>query len=107
MVISVINHTVGQIKDEEVQVAIRSINRQIQEDFEAHWGLGATLRLEGRSTTAPKKNDLADMRGDAVLYLWSKTDVPGALGYHDQNNRVFRTASSSPSCRRWSGRTGR
>ena len=27
------------------------------------------------------------MRGDAVIYLWSGSDVPGALGYHDQNNR--------------------
>jgi hypothetical protein len=87
MVISVINHTEGQIKDEELQVAIRAVNRQIQDDFEPHWSLGATLRLEGRSTPAPRKNDVSDMRGDAVLYLWNKTDVPGALGYHDQNNR--------------------
>jgi hypothetical protein len=25
------------------------------------------------------------MRGDAVIYLWDKTDVPNALGYHDRN----------------------
>jgi hypothetical protein len=87
MVISIINHTDGQISDEEIQTAIRAINRQILEDYEPHWSLGATLRLEGRSGTAPRKNDPADMRGDAVLYLWSKTDVPGALGYHDTNNR--------------------
>ncbi|MDH3600886.1 MAG: hypothetical protein OEU26_14765, partial [Candidatus Tectomicrobia bacterium] len=35
----------------------------------------------------PDSNSLADMRGDAVLYLWDETDVPGALGYHDRNNR--------------------
>jgi hypothetical protein len=87
MVISVINHTEGQIKDDELQVALRAINRQIQEDFASHWSLGGTLRLEGRSTTTPRKQEPADMRGDAVLYLWSKTDVPGALGYHDANNR--------------------
>jgi hypothetical protein len=87
MVISVINHTEGQVKDEALQSAIRAINRQVQEDFAPHWGLGATLRLEGRSATSPKKQELADMRGDAVIYLWNKTDVPGALGYHDANNR--------------------
>jgi hypothetical protein len=27
------------------------------------------------------------MRGDAVIYLWNETDVPGALGYHFQNAR--------------------
>ncbi len=87
MIISVINHTNGQISDEELLVAIRAINRQIAEDFEPYWSLGAKLRLEGRSETAPNKQSLADMRGDAVIYMWSETDVPGALGYHDQNNR--------------------
>jgi hypothetical protein len=86
MIISLINHTNGQISDEEVQTAIRAINRQIAEDFEPYWSLGATLRLEGKSGTKPKKQDIADLRGDAVLYLWDKTDVPGALGYHDTNN---------------------
>jgi hypothetical protein len=87
MIISVINHTAEKISDEEIEFAIRAINRQIREDFEPYWSLGATLRLEGRSETAPNKQTLADMRGDAVLYLWSGSDVPGALGYHDQNNR--------------------
>jgi hypothetical protein len=87
MVISVVNHTEGQIKDEVLQSAIRSINRQIEGDFAPHWSLGATLRLEGRSPTATRKPELADMRGDAVLYLWNKTDVPGVLGYHDANHR--------------------
>ena len=27
------------------------------------------------------------MRGDAIIYMWNKTDVKDALGYHDQNNR--------------------
>ncbi len=87
MIISVINHTNGQIKDEEMQAAIRAINRQAGEDFEPYWSLGATLRLEGKSGNKPEKQALADMRGDAVIYLWNKTDVPGALGYHDANNR--------------------
>jgi len=87
MIISVINHTNGRLSDAEVQVAIRAINRQIREDFEPYWSLGATLRLEGRSVATPDQQELADMRGDAVLYLWDETDVPGALGYHDRNHK--------------------
>jgi hypothetical protein len=26
------------------------------------------------------------MRGDAVIYIWDKSDVAGAIGYHDKNN---------------------
>jgi hypothetical protein len=33
MNISIINHASGKIRDEEVQHAIRAINRQIQETF--------------------------------------------------------------------------
>lgn len=51
MIISVINHTNGQLSDEQVQGAIRAINRQIKEDFEPYWSLGATLRLEGKAGT--------------------------------------------------------
>src|SRR5438874_4161395 len=87
MIISVINHTNGQISDEQLEVAIRAINRQVREDFEPYWSLGATLRLEGRSGKKPGKQGLADMRGDAIIYLWSESDVPDALGYHDKNNR--------------------
>lgn len=87
MIISVINHTNGQIKDEDLHVALRAINRQIAEDFEPYWSLGATLRLEGRSEKTPGKMTLPDLRGDAILYLWDKTDVADALGYHDQNAR--------------------
>ena len=87
MIISVINHTNNQIKDEELHATIRAINRQIAEDFEPYWSLGATLRLEGKSGKKPDKQAPSDMRGDAVIYLWDKTDVPDALGYHDTNNR--------------------
>jgi len=79
MIISIINHTKGLLTDEEMQVAIRAINRQIAHDFEPYWSLGAELRLEGRSETKPSKHSLADMRGDAVLYVWDKIDVEDAL----------------------------
>jgi hypothetical protein len=86
MIISVINHTGGEISDEEVQAAVRSINRQISYDFEPYWSLGATLRLEGRTKGKPDSETLSDMRGDAVLYLWNDSDVANALGYHDANH---------------------
>lgn len=85
MIISVINHTHGKISDEEVQTVLRAINRQIAEDFEPYWSMGSRLRLEGRSVDQPDQQTPVDLRGDAVIYLWDGSDVPGALGYHDQN----------------------
>jgi hypothetical protein len=70
-----------------VQQAIRAINRQIHDDFASHWGISGTLRLEGRSAAEPDKIDVADMRRDAVLDVWNKSDVDDALGYHFTNNR--------------------
>lgn len=87
MIISIINHTNGHLSDEAVQGAIRAINRQIAEDFSPYWGMSAKLRLEGKSGTRPDADQAsADMRGDAVLYLWNDVDVKNALGYHDQNH---------------------
>ena len=77
MIISIINHSNGQVTDEQLQGAVRAINRQIAEDYEPYWSIGATLRLEGRSGQKPEKQNIADMRGDAVIYLWDKVDVEG------------------------------
>lgn len=87
MIISIINHTNGKLSDEQVQAAIRAINRQINEDFMPYWGIGATLRLEGRAGKKPQPQTAADMRGDAILYLWDEVNVEDALGYHEANNR--------------------
>jgi hypothetical protein len=87
MIISVINHTNGKLSDEQVHCAIRAINRQIEEDFEPYWSYGAKLRLEGRSAKQPSKIDLADMRGDAIIYLWDDLDIDDATGYHERNSR--------------------
>jgi hypothetical protein len=87
MIISVINHTGGELSDAEVHTAIRAINRQVAYDFAPYWSLAATLRLEGRAGPKPDTKTLADMRGDAVLYLWNGNDVDDALGYHDANHR--------------------
>src|SRR5262245_4559367 len=84
MNISIVNHSNGQVSDEDLQRTIRAINRQIHEDFYPYWGMTATLRLEGRSAEEPDKANPSDMRGDAVIYLWDQVDVDGALGYHFQ-----------------------
>ncbi len=87
MIISIINHSNGKVSDAKIQEVIRALNRQITEDFEPYWSLGATLRLEGHSGSVPTQQNPADMRGDAIIYLWDQADIPGALGYHDRNNR--------------------
>ena len=87
MIITIINLTAGKISDEEVQRVIRAINRQIVEDFEPYWSFGARLRLEGNSSSKPSVQSPVDMRGDAILYLWDKTNMKGAAGYHVSNNR--------------------
>ena len=87
MLISVVNHTDGRLKDEDVQSAIRAINRQIAHDFEPYWHLSAELRLEGPVTKRPTRVTLPELRGDAVLYLWDVVDPDGALGYHEANAR--------------------
>jgi hypothetical protein len=87
MIISVINHTNGQISDEQLHEAIRAINRQLAEDYTPYWSIQARLRVEGESGDKPRKQNLVDMRGDAVLYLWDQVDVEDALGYHDTNHR--------------------
>lgn len=86
MIISILNHTNGEIADSQVQETIRAINRQLLEDFYPYWGISAQLRLEGRSTASPGPESIADLRGDAVLYLWNDSDVDNALGYHDRTN---------------------
>ncbi len=87
MIISVINYSNIQIPDAQLQKVIRAINRQIAEDYQSYWGIGAELRLEGRSAAKPQKQNPVDMRGDAVIYLWDDKHVKDALGYHDKNNR--------------------
>ncbi|HZA41002.1 MAG TPA: hypothetical protein VFA00_10300 [Actinomycetota bacterium] len=87
MKISVINHTSRKVTDEEVQLKLRGINRQIAEDFEPYWGLTGELRLEGRAGRQPNKQEPVDMRGDAVIYLWDEVNVEDALGFHQRNRR--------------------
>jgi hypothetical protein len=87
MVISVVNHSSGQVTDEALQRAIGAINRQMTEHFAPYWSMSAMLRLEGRSAEEPDKVQPPDLRGDAIIYLWNETDVEDAIGYHFQNAR--------------------
>ncbi len=87
MNISIVNHTSGEVSDEELQHVVRAINRQIREDFVPNWGMSARLRLEGRSVEDPDEMNPPDLRGDAIIYLWNQVDVDGAIGYHDKNAR--------------------
>ncbi len=87
MIISVVNHTNGKLIDEEVLHAIRAINLQITEDFEPYWSMGARLRLERKTGRKPAPQTAADLRGDAIIYLWDKVAPDDALGYHDKSNR--------------------
>jgi phospholipase C len=84
VIISIINRS-NSIADADLQRVVRAINRQIAEDFEPYWSFGAMLRLEGSIGKEPDKDKLPELRGDAVIYLWDKTDMEGALGYHEAN----------------------
>jgi phospholipase C len=84
MIISIVNRS-DSISDDDLQCVIRAINRQIAEDFEPYWSFGARLRLEGKIGDSPDTGRLPELRGDAVIYLWDKTDVENALGYHSDN----------------------
>ena len=87
MLISVVNHTSGKLNDEAVQDGIRAVNRQIAHDFTPHWHLGAELRLEGAVGTDPDEENVPELRGDAIIYLWDDTDIDDALGYHERTAR--------------------
>jgi hypothetical protein len=86
MVIPIVNFT-DTVEDEEVQRVIRAINRQIEQDYQPYWSMGATLRLEGHEDTEDRQAP-QELRGDAIIYLWDKkADVEDAIGYHDRNNK--------------------
>jgi len=84
VIISVINLTKGEISDDDLQRAIRAVNRQIAEDFLPYWGFGARLRLEGRAGHTRTELQLADMRGEAILYVRGPVKVKDTEGYHDR-----------------------
>lgn len=83
MLISVVNRT-RTVADKDLQIAIRAVNRQISDDFEPYWSFGGRLRLEGAVGKFARTSSLADMRGDAIIYLIDKT-TKDVYGYHEAN----------------------
>jgi len=87
VLISIVNHS-RKVRDRDLQVAVRAINRQLRDDFEPYWNRGGRLRLEGASERQPRPESASDLRGEAVVYF---CDDPGdaldALGYHEVNHR--------------------
>ena len=80
--ISTINFS--QLDDRVVQHAIRSVNRQITEDFTAVWGSDWELVLHASAADPSDPDSLPNepVRGAGVLYLVNESTLPGALGYH-------------------------
>jgi hypothetical protein len=84
VIISVINHASAEISDDELQMVIRCINRQLKEDFEPYWGFGGQLRLEGRSGKEPASDNPVDLRGDGIIYIWDTLEPREAVGEHNK-----------------------
>ena len=83
--ISVINFT--ELDDSDVQIAIRAINRQIDEDFAPLWGAswGLVLHASAADPADPDSLEEEPVRVEAVLYLIDESTLQGALGFHDIN----------------------
>ncbi len=82
--ISVVNGS-RTLSDRDMLRAIRAINRQIAEDFEPFWAFGGRLRLDGSGPEIKDPRQLAQLRGDAILYVLDSAQGAGFLGYHDHN----------------------
>jgi hypothetical protein len=85
MMISVVNRTEGAVPDEELIKVIRAVNRQVRDDFEPSWGMGATLRLEGTAQKRRNVDELVELRGDAILFLEKLMPTSDVDGYHEAN----------------------
>lgn len=75
--------------DQEVQDALRAINRQVREDFMPVWGSGRSVKLRPSSFNPSDPGTLAKdpVDADSVIYLVDEVTVEVALGFHDMNAR--------------------
>ncbi len=91
MLISVVNRS-RKLSDTDLQVAVRAINRQLEEDFYPHWQFGARLRMDSAGRVPTQHAHAVDLprlpgrRGDAVIYIQDKATMANTEGYHDGNN---------------------
>ena len=86
--IAVINFST-QLNDQDIQRAIRSVNRQVVEDFMPLWGAGRVLKLHEPVSDPADIDTLAlePVYADSVIYLVDEGLLAGALGFHDLNAR--------------------
>ena len=84
--IAIVNFA-SQLSDQEVQDAVRSVNRQVIEDFMPTWGCARVCRLHETVFDLSDEDTLAAERvqADSVIYLVDEGSLPGALGYHSIN----------------------
>jgi hypothetical protein len=69
------------LTDAEIEKAMPAFQDQVTHDWLPHWpGRGATLHFAGKDAAVPK--------GMWPLYVLDHTDVPGAGGYHDDDNNL-------------------
>jgi hypothetical protein len=81
VIIAVKNHS--KIPEEDIFAAVRAINRQIAEDFEPYWDLGATLRLADRKARKPTADAIIRIYPHGHDYHWSPTGLPEAHVFTD------------------------
>lgn len=84
--IAIINFA-SELSDQEVQDAVRAMNRQVIEDFMPIWGCGRLCRLHESVVDVSDEDSLTEERvqADSVIYLVDESSLPGALGYHSIN----------------------
>ena len=84
--ISVANAS-NRLDDRDLQRAIRSVNRQLVEDFQPIWGRTWELMLHGSPTDFSDVDSLVEehVRGEAVIYVVDEPNLAGAVGYHALN----------------------
>ncbi len=85
--IAIINFS-SALSDQDVQDAIRVVNRQVVEDFMPIWGGGRTLKLHATVFDPADEDTLKEeeIRAESVIYLIDQGNIPMALGYHSLNS---------------------
>jgi hypothetical protein len=89
-IIRVVNCTGGLISNEDLDLAVRTVNRQLTEDFAPNWGTNAQLLVDlgdGRgdlpSRTKTRSQTLDTPKfGDGVVYIYTKVSASTVLAYH-------------------------
>ena len=79
----------SNLNDQEVQDAIRAVNRQVIEDFLPIWGCGRLARLLAASYSPGDEGSLMEesVQADSAIYLVNEGTLQDALGYHSMNTK--------------------